>query len=162
VDVEIAVLRRRRPDADRLVGHGDVERVHIGIGIDRDGADAEPARRAHDAARDLTPVGDQELGEHRCWLGAFPRPLWAGGRARGRAPGGANSTGSSRRSGRLLPRSRRARDFLARCRAPTPPPAPRPQGAGEYAESGSTIISLDPVWLALFEEGGDAFAALGA
>src|SRR5262249_55244292 len=64
VDVEVAVLRRRRPDADRLVGRGDVERVHIGVGIDCDGADAEPPRRAHDAAGDLTPVGDQELGEH--------------------------------------------------------------------------------------------------
>ena len=65
VDVEIAVLGRRRPDPHGLVGHGDVERAGIGIGVDRDGADAEPPRRAHDAAGDLAPIGDEELGEHR-------------------------------------------------------------------------------------------------
>ena len=42
VHVEIARARRRRADADRLVGGPDVQRVGVGVGIDRDGADAEP------------------------------------------------------------------------------------------------------------------------
>ena len=37
VDDEIALRRRRRPDRDRRIGHLDMQRVAVGLGIDRDG-----------------------------------------------------------------------------------------------------------------------------
>ena len=65
VDAEIAVLRGRRSDPHGLIRHRNMQRAGIGVGIDRDGADAEPPRRPHDAAGDLAAVRDEELGEHR-------------------------------------------------------------------------------------------------
>ena len=62
VDAEIALADRRRADAHRLVGEGDVRRVLVGVGIDRDGAIAHRLGRAHDAPGDLAAVGDQDLG----------------------------------------------------------------------------------------------------
>ena len=50
---------------DRLVGHRDMARAAIGVGIDRDGLDAQPPRRLDDPAGDLAAVGDQDLGEHQ-------------------------------------------------------------------------------------------------
>ncbi len=44
VDDQIALRRRRRPDRHRVVGHFDMERVVVGLGIDRDGS--IPIRRA--------------------------------------------------------------------------------------------------------------------
>ena len=49
---------------DGLVGHRDVARVAVGVGIDRDRLDAEPPRRLDDPAGDLAAIGDQDLGEH--------------------------------------------------------------------------------------------------
>ena len=69
-DVEIGLARRRRADTNGLVRHIDVQRVAVGVGIDRDGGDAEPPRGPHDAAGDFAPIGDEQLGEH-----AGPRPL---------------------------------------------------------------------------------------
>ena len=63
VDVEIAGARRRRADADRLVGGLDVRRLRVGIGIDGDGADAEPRAGPHDANRDLAAIGDQDRAD---------------------------------------------------------------------------------------------------
>ena len=59
-DVEIAVARPRRPEQHGLVGHGDMHGVAVGLGIDRDGAQAHGAGGADDAAGDLAAVGDQE------------------------------------------------------------------------------------------------------
>jgi hypothetical protein len=56
--------------------------------------------------------------------GSSPRPLWAGVRGRGPAPAGAHDS-PRRHGGDACDAS------LARCRAQTPPPRPRPQGAGE-------------------------------
>ncbi len=64
LDREIALARRRRADPIGLVGHGDMERAGIGIGIDRDATDGETARRPHDAAGDLAAIGDEDLAEH--------------------------------------------------------------------------------------------------
>ena len=60
VDIEIAVARPRRPEQHGLVGHGDMHGVAVGLGIDRDRAQAHRARGADDAAGDLAAVGDQE------------------------------------------------------------------------------------------------------
>ena len=65
VDDEIGFGRRGRADVDGLVGHFDVERVLVGVGIDRDGLDAHAPRGLDDAAGDLAAVGDQDFLEHK-------------------------------------------------------------------------------------------------
>ena len=70
VDDEVGGRSRRRADIDRLVGHFDMQRVAIGVAIDGDGGDAEPARGADDADGNLAAIGDQDLVEHRCGLPA--------------------------------------------------------------------------------------------
>src|SRR5579883_115673 len=61
--VEIAVARRRRADADALVGEPHMHGVGVGGRMDRDGCDAHLAAGAMDAKRDLAPVGDENLVE---------------------------------------------------------------------------------------------------
>ena len=68
-DIEIGLGGLRRADRHGLVGHVDMQRVAVRLGIDGHGLDAEPARGPDDAAGDLAPIGDQKLGEH-----AGPRP----------------------------------------------------------------------------------------
>ena len=64
-DVEVAVARRRRADADAFVGQADMHRVGIGGGMHRHRAYAELAAGAQHAQRDLAAVGDQDLVEHQ-------------------------------------------------------------------------------------------------
>ncbi len=64
-DPQVALCRRGRADADRLVGHLDVERLALGGRVDGDRLDAELVERADHADRDLTPVRDEDAGEHR-------------------------------------------------------------------------------------------------
>ena len=64
VDDEIALGSGRRSDRNGLVGHFDVKRIPIGVGIDRDGLDTHPPRSLDDAAGDLAAVGDQNSLEH--------------------------------------------------------------------------------------------------
>ncbi len=63
IDVEIAVARPCRSQQDRIIGHGDVQRVLIGFGIDRDRPQPHRLRRADDAAGNLTAIGDQQGAE---------------------------------------------------------------------------------------------------
>jgi hypothetical protein len=65
VDGEIALRRRRRPDAHRLVRLAHMPGVGIGLGIDRHGLDAHGARRADHPAGDLPAIGYEDLREHR-------------------------------------------------------------------------------------------------
>ena len=81
VDHEIAFGRRRRPDQDRLVGHFDVQRVAVGLGIDRDRLDPHAAGGLDDPAGDLAAIGDQNSFEHML---AYLQPL---GRDRPRQSG---------------------------------------------------------------------------
>ena len=62
--VEIAVLRRRRADADALVGEAHMHGVGVGGGMHRDGGDAQFLARAQDAQGDLAAIGYQDLVEH--------------------------------------------------------------------------------------------------
>ena len=77
--VEVALRRRRRADADRLVGQLHVLGVAVGLGVDDDRLDAHLAAGALDAQRDLAAIGDQDLLEHgsdalgcRAWRRAAP------------------------------------------------------------------------------------------
>ena len=75
VDQQIALRRRRRADRHGLVGHLDVQRVAVGVGIDRDRLDAHPARGLDDPAGDLAAVGDQDALEHACSVPRSRDPL---------------------------------------------------------------------------------------
>ena len=63
-DVEIAFARRRRADADALVGEAHMHGVGVGGRMHGDGGDAQLLAGALDAQRDLAAVGDQDLVEH--------------------------------------------------------------------------------------------------
>ena len=54
-----------RADMHGLVRHGNVQRVAVSVGIDRDGLDPHLSRCLDNAAGDLAAVGDQDLLEHR-------------------------------------------------------------------------------------------------
>ena len=64
VDDQIAFGRRRRTDGHGLVGHFDVQRVAVGLGIDRNGCNSQAARGLDDPAGDLAAIGDQDTLEH--------------------------------------------------------------------------------------------------
>ena len=64
VDPQVALGGRSRADAHGLVGRPDVRRRPVGVGVDGDRADPEPAARAHDPQRDLAAVGHQDGREH--------------------------------------------------------------------------------------------------
>ena len=64
LDVEIALAGGRGADQDGLVGLARMRPVRVGLGVDGDGADAEGAAGAEDAARDLSAVGDEDALEH--------------------------------------------------------------------------------------------------
>ena len=63
-NVEIAVLGRRRPDADALVGKAHMHGVGVGGGMHGDGRDAELLAGAQHAQGDLAAIGYEDLVEH--------------------------------------------------------------------------------------------------
>ena len=63
-DIQVALARRRRPDADRLVGHRHVLEVAVDGGVHGDGLDAQRVAGAQDAQRDFAAVGDDDFLEH--------------------------------------------------------------------------------------------------
>ena len=63
-NVEVALGRRRRPDADALVGEPHMHRVGVGGRMHRDGLDAELLAGPQHPQRDLAAIGDQDFGEH--------------------------------------------------------------------------------------------------
>ena len=64
LDDEIALRGRRRPDRDRHIGHFNMERVAVGLGINRNGCDPHPAGGLDDPTGDLAAVGNQDALEH--------------------------------------------------------------------------------------------------
>ena len=92
--VEVALGRRRRADADRLVGHGDVLEVAVDGGVHRDRRDAERVARAQDAQRDLAAVGDDDFVQHGACPSCLSRSRTAAGRTRsaGRSRPGSRRT----------------------------------------------------------------------
>jgi hypothetical protein len=63
-NVEVALARGRRADADRFVGELDVFRFGVGFGMHGHRAHAEFAAGAQDAQGDLPAVGNKNLAEH--------------------------------------------------------------------------------------------------
>ncbi len=64
--VQVAARRRRRADADRLVGQLVVQRVGVGGGVDGHAPYAELAAGPDDAQGYLPAVGHEDLAEHYC------------------------------------------------------------------------------------------------
>ena len=64
-DVEVALARRGRTDADVVVGVADVQRVAVGLGMDGHGLQAHFLAGQDDAQRDLAAVGDQDFRDFR-------------------------------------------------------------------------------------------------
>ena len=62
--LEIAFRRRRRAEPHALVGHPDMRRAGIGIGINRDRLDPHRFRGADHPASNLPAIGDQDFLEH--------------------------------------------------------------------------------------------------
>ena len=78
-NVEVAVTRRRRPDAHALVGEAHVHCVGVGGGVNGDRLDAEFAAGAQHPERNLAPVCDENFVEHDLLdrhegLAVFDRP----------------------------------------------------------------------------------------
>src|SRR4029077_13425584 len=102
-----------------LVGHVDVERITVGIGIDGDRLDPEPVRGFHDAAGNFAPIGDQKFRKHGSPLPASlgfleawgKRVNWLSTRRDG-AGAGACGAGSWALPARLAGPGHRARRFL--------------------------------------------------
>ena len=70
-DVEIAVARPRRSEQHGFIGHRDMHRVAIGLGINRDRAQAHRLGGADHAAGDLAAIGDQQRAKSPVQLGAI-------------------------------------------------------------------------------------------
>ncbi len=64
LDVEITLGCGRRADRNRRVGHLDMKRVAVGIGINCDRRDAHASRRLDNPTGDLTAIGNQDSFEH--------------------------------------------------------------------------------------------------
>ena len=63
---EVALLRGRRADGERLVGLGHVAGGGVSLRVDRDRGNAERSRAPHDPTSDFAPVCDQQfLHGHR-------------------------------------------------------------------------------------------------
>ena len=59
----------------RFVSLADMQRLGIGIGIDRDRGDAHFARGTDDAAGDLAAIGDKKFLDHEALVSFAAREL---------------------------------------------------------------------------------------
>ena len=57
VDVQVALARRRRSQPYRFVSLEHVSRVCVGVAVDGDGPDVQPAQGPHHPHGDLAAVG---------------------------------------------------------------------------------------------------------
>ncbi len=71
VDQQITLGRGGRPDQHGVVGHLDMQRVTVGLGVDGDRLNPHTARSLDDPAGDLAAVGDQNSFEHALLAWAF-------------------------------------------------------------------------------------------
>ena len=64
IDAKIALRGWRGADRNRRIGHFDVERVAIGLGIDCNGCNAHATGCFNNPTGDLAAVGNKDLLEH--------------------------------------------------------------------------------------------------
>ena len=64
IGAQVAVGALGAADADGLVGQLHVERLDVGLGIDRQGLDAQFAAGADDAKGDFAAISDEDLLNH--------------------------------------------------------------------------------------------------
>jgi hypothetical protein len=64
IALEVRFARWRRPEQHGLVRLADVRRARVGLGVHRDGCDAELAAGADHTECDLSAVGDENLVKH--------------------------------------------------------------------------------------------------
>ena len=80
VDHDVRLIGRGRADMHRLICHFDMQRIAVGIRIDRDRLDTHFAGGFDDPAGNLAPVGDQDLLEHGgrplSWFAAGANGSW--------------------------------------------------------------------------------------
>ena len=74
-NVQIALRRGRRPDADRVVRNPAMGRIAIGLGIDRGGFNSQSPADAGGTQGDLAPVGDEKMLHVRYPLPARPHGM---------------------------------------------------------------------------------------
>src|SRR5438270_844099 len=67
IDLEIAVRTWRRADANRLISKLNMKRIDIGIGINREGANAKFLAGADNPQRNFTAIGNQNFLKH-AWI----------------------------------------------------------------------------------------------
>ncbi len=60
LDVQVTVAGTRRPQQHCLIRHCDMHRAAVGLGIDRDGAQAHGLGGTDHAAGDLAAIGNQQ------------------------------------------------------------------------------------------------------
>jgi hypothetical protein len=75
LDDQVRVGGRVATEREGLVRHADVQRIPVGLGIDRDGAVARITAGPYDADRDLAAVGHQHLADHRALRSTRISPL---------------------------------------------------------------------------------------
>src|SRR5206468_12384046 len=68
-NVEITLGKLRRPNADGLVGETNVQRIPVGIAIDRNRADAQLLAGAYDPQSNFATIRDQDFLEHEICCG---------------------------------------------------------------------------------------------
>ena len=115
VDAEIALGRRRRPEAPRFVGKLHVQGVAVGIRIHRHRADAHALRGANHTAGYLAAVGDQDRAEH-----ASASTRACASRGTTRRPLSPPAKRGSPRSAVRCRRATHRRSAGRQCRAPGP------------------------------------------
>src|SRR5699024_4575876 len=62
------LCRRAGAEPDRAADLAYMQRLGVGIRVNADRHDAEPARRARDAAGDLAAIGDEQRADHGAGL----------------------------------------------------------------------------------------------
>src|SRR4029079_9344266 len=75
VDQQITLRSGRWANWHGLIGHLDMQRVAIGLGIDRNGLDPHPTGGLDDTAGDFAAIGDEDAFEHACSVRLLPDPL---------------------------------------------------------------------------------------
>jgi|GEM_PF-3479067 len=67
-NIQVALSRARRTDADSLVGKAHVQRMPVRLAIDSDRANAHFLAGVDDTQRNFAAIGDEYFTKHSLWL----------------------------------------------------------------------------------------------